>query len=213
MVSHTDDELDPIPAEFLAQLEAVRHADRLADEVEARAWDARYDAETGRVEVELKNGAMYAFPAKWVKSLAAAAPEELAAVELDSAGDGLRWDALDEDVSVSGMLGRVAGPSFAYKQMASLGGRSRSEAKAAAARANGRKGGRPRKTPLPPGGEVSYPAIMAAMLAAEPRQGMRAHETPAEYPAPRAEPRGEHEAGDASTPPSAPSRKKKKRGE
>ncbi len=76
------------------------------------------------------------------------------------------------------MLGRVAGPSFVYRQFAATGGRSRSEAKAAAARANGRKGGRPRKAPR--AGETSYPAIMAARRPS----ALLAREVPVDEPAP-----------------------------
>jgi hypothetical protein len=66
----------------------------------------------------------------------------LAAVEILGNGYGLHWEALDADISVPGLLAGIFGTK-AY--MARLAGRTKSPAKAAAARANGAKGGRPRK--------------------------------------------------------------------
>ncbi|HEX8691686.1 MAG TPA: DUF2442 domain-containing protein [Longimicrobium sp.] len=142
-------------AEILAQLDLAREAERAAERTEPRARAAHYDAATERVVVELRNGAAFAFPAALVPRLAEAAPEQRAAVEVYPGGDALRWDALDEDVSLAGVLAEVLGPAFVYREFARAGGRSRSEAKAAAARANGRKGGRPRKAPPVTGG-ASY---------------------------------------------------------
>lgn len=57
-------------------------------------------------------------------------------------GYGLHWDALDTDLSVPGLLvGLFGTKSF----MARHAGRATSPAKAGAARANGAKGGGPRK--------------------------------------------------------------------
>jgi hypothetical protein len=55
---------------------------------------------------------------------------------------GLHWEALDADFRVSGLLAGVFGTK-AY--MARRAGQAKSPAKSAAARANGTKGGRPRK--------------------------------------------------------------------
>lgn len=63
-------------------------------------------------------------------------------VEILGAGTGLHWEALDLDLSVPELLNGLFGTRA---QMARLAGQGRSEAKAAAARANGAKGGRPRK--------------------------------------------------------------------
>lgn len=55
---------------------------------------------------------------------------------------GLHWEALDVDLSIPGLLTGLFGTK-AY--MARQAGRTKFPAKAAAARANGLKGGRPRK--------------------------------------------------------------------
>jgi hypothetical protein len=63
-------------------------------------------------------------------------------VEVSAAGYGLHWESLDLDYTVPGLMNGVFGTA---KWMAAKAGRATSPAKAAAARANGAKGGRPRK--------------------------------------------------------------------
>ena len=58
----------------------------------------------------------------------------------------IRWDALDVDLSVPGLLFSAIGPRERFSHLASLAGRARTDAKARAARANGRKGGRPKQS-------------------------------------------------------------------
>jgi hypothetical protein len=113
----------------------------LSDATEPRATRAWYDAVNGRVMLELSGGFVFGFPPGVSPRLAHAAPDQLAAVEVESGGEGLHWEELDEDLSVPGLLAR----SFNLRRWAGkyLGGTT-SDAKAAAARENGKKGGRPR---------------------------------------------------------------------
>ena len=68
---------------------------------------------------------------------------DLADVEL--AGEtGLHWGNLDVDFTIKGLMAGVFGTA-GFMDAARRGGQSRSAAKAAAARANGAKGGRPVK--------------------------------------------------------------------
>ena len=82
---------------------------------------------------------------KWLKN---ATPQQLAAVEL--AGEGIRGDELDVDLSVRGLLADALGPRFSTTAAGTIGGRAKTRAKAAAARAIGAKGGRPRKRKAKP---------------------------------------------------------------
>jgi len=110
---------------------------------EPRAASARYDRSTGRIVVELTNGSAFAFPARLGQGLEAATDDQLAQVVVRGSGYGLQWEALDVDLSIPGLAACIFGTKA---HMARIAGRSTSPAKSAAARANGAKGGRPRKT-------------------------------------------------------------------
>lgn len=131
MVELTDTEID-----------AAMERGRIAQQIEPRADAARYDKRNSRIIVDLTNGCTFAFPPRLAQGLETATDEELAAVEILGAGYGLHWEALDVDLSVPGLLTGLFGTK-AY--MARRAGQATSPAKAAAARENGRKGGRPRK--------------------------------------------------------------------
>jgi hypothetical protein len=135
--------------EILAQVPAARERGRIARETEPRAVAARYNRRTKRIEVELTNGCLFAFPAELGQGLQAAGADQLAAVEITPTGDGLHWEELDADLYVPALVRGVFGTERWMAELGRAGGRSTSEAKAAAARANGRKGGRPRKPTAP----------------------------------------------------------------
>jgi hypothetical protein len=125
-----------------SQIEAALSRGAKARTFEPRAASARYDAASRRIAVELTNGCAFVFPASAAQGLEGASPAQLARVEILGAGSGLHWEELDVDLSVPGLL---AGMFGTRSWQASQAGRTRSAAKAEAARANGRKGGRPRK--------------------------------------------------------------------
>lgn len=130
--------------EMLAQVTAAREAERVADRTEPRARAAWYDERRGRIVVELKSGAAFAIPVDHLDELDGADGAILAEVEPVSGGEGLAWNALDVHISVPGILATMLGPEL-VRAFARRGGSATSERKAAAARENGRKGGRPRK--------------------------------------------------------------------
>jgi len=124
-------------------------ATRAGDEIlsaEPRARQVRYDRKSGRVIVELTNGCSFAFPARLAEGLTDADARALSNVEILGAGYGLRWDALDVDLGLPGLMAGVLGTRAHMDRMrAARAGSATSKAKARAARRNGRKGGRPRK--------------------------------------------------------------------
>src|SRR4051812_21942884 len=126
-----------------AELAAARERGRLYRETQPHAVSARYDARSERLVVELTSGATFAFPPRLVQGLTDAAPAQLAEVELLGDGEALHWETLDVDYSVAGLVNGIFGTA---RWMAARAGRATSPAKAEAARANGAKGGRPRKT-------------------------------------------------------------------
>ena len=126
------------------QLKRAEARGRKMLETEPRAAAAHYDPAAGRVVIELANGCAYAFPAQRVQDLQGASEEDLADVEVDGAGFNLHWPNVDFYVPalVAGVFGTRA---WIARELARVAGRVRSPAKAAAARSNGAKGGRPRK--------------------------------------------------------------------
>jgi hypothetical protein len=60
----------------------------------------RFDEDT--LWVSLSDGRTIAAPLAWFPRLLEAAPEQRARVELSKGG--LHWDALDEDISIAGLL-------------------------------------------------------------------------------------------------------------
>jgi len=132
-------------SDILAQIPAARARAAAERKAGRRAVSARYDRLSGRIVMELSNGYLFGFPAKSSPYLAKATAKQLAAVELSPSGDGLHWDDLDVDLSVPGLLLSALGRAEQLTELARIAGRSTSTAKAAASRANGALGGRPRK--------------------------------------------------------------------
>lgn len=110
-----------------------------------QATAARFDARKKQVVVELANGASFAFPPGLAQGLSGAQPAELADIEITPMGTGLHWPKLNADLSIEGLLVGVFGSRAWMRQHAAKAGRVTSTAKSEAARANGAKGGRPRK--------------------------------------------------------------------
>jgi hypothetical protein len=128
-----------------AAIDAALERGKAASLAEPRALQAHYDAKAERIVVGLANGCTFAFPPRLVQGLEAASDRQLAEVEILGRGYGLHWESLDCDISVPGLLAGIFGTA-AY--MARRAGQATSPPKAAAARANGTKGGRPRKISL-----------------------------------------------------------------
>ena len=103
---------------------------------------ARYDRKANRIIVDLTNGASFAFAPQLLQGMENGSPDAFAEVEVIADGYGLHWESLDADFTVPGLLNGIFGTA---KWMAQKAGQTTSPAKAAAARANGAKGGRPRK--------------------------------------------------------------------
>ena len=135
-------------SDILAQIPAASTRELRARRTGQRAVSAQYDAASGRVMLLMTSGILFGFPARLIAALAGASDAELASVTLSPGGGALHWEALDVDLSVPGLIVSAIEPDERRRELARLAGQSTSDAKAAAARANGRKGGRPKgRTP------------------------------------------------------------------
>lgn len=107
---------------------------------------ARYDRRVGRIVIELSSGLEIAFKPHDAQGLEQAKPDDLADIEISPSGLGLHFPVLDADLYLPSLLeGFLGSRKWMAASMGKVGGRTTSEAKAVAARANGKLGGRPRK--------------------------------------------------------------------
>jgi hypothetical protein len=110
---------------------------------------ARYSRTHHKLEVSFANGVDIAVPIALIQDLQmlaqAPTPAQLAEVEIWGGGQSIYFPRLDESVWAPGLLRGVYGTKLWMRDLARQMGSVKSPAKAAAARENGRKGGRPRK--------------------------------------------------------------------
>jgi len=113
---------------------------------EPYAVSARYDRRQQRIVVELNSGLQVVFGPQMIDGLQDAKPRDLQEIEITPSGFGLYFPRIDADVYLPGLLaGQFGSRRWMAAQLGQRGGSARSAAKAAAARANGKLGGRPRK--------------------------------------------------------------------
>jgi hypothetical protein len=111
-----------------------------------RAIGAHYDRKTRKIVVELSSRVIVSFSPGDAEGLEGAKPSQLDAIEISPSGFGIHFPALDADLYVPGILeGLLGAKRWMASRLGRIGGQSRSRAKTAASRANGRLGGRPRK--------------------------------------------------------------------
>lgn len=118
-------------------------ASRLGKELQLAQYarSARYSPTRDSFILKMYTGASVELPRRLVPYVNKA-PKHLAAeVELMPAGGMLHWERLDMDHSVPGLIREIFGLNRDFRRA----GATKSKARAAASRANGRLGGRPRK--------------------------------------------------------------------
>jgi len=124
---------------------AVRRGEA-SDPLRPRACIARYVASSDQIVVEFHDGMELRIPRRLVEGLVEAPGVALRDIEISPSGLGLHWPSLDVDLYLpSVMLGHKESQRLIAQQLGAAGGRARSRAKAAAARRNGARGGRPRR--------------------------------------------------------------------
>lgn len=134
----------------LALVEAAQARGQIEQATDLRALSARYDSRKKCIVIGLVNGSSFSFPPELAQGLAQARPSELAEIEISPQGSGLHWPKLDADLTVEGLLAGLFGSRSWMRAHAARAGRAKSLAKTQAAKANGAKGGRPRKSTAEP---------------------------------------------------------------
>ncbi len=125
-----------------------RAASRLANTPTATA--ARFDRRIGRLVIDLSSGLSISFKPHDAQGLEDAKPEQLHNIEISPSGLGLHFPALDADLYLPGLLeGFLGARIWMAARLGKAGGKAVSDAKSAAARANGKRGGRPKKVSIP----------------------------------------------------------------
>jgi len=111
------------------------------------ATAARYDRKLGRIIIRLGSGLDLMLDPQQVEGLEGATPSQLRAIEITPSGLGLHFPRLDADLYVPGLLeGALGSKRWMASRLGVSGGMKTSAEKKRASRANGKLGGRPRKT-------------------------------------------------------------------
>jgi len=110
------------------------------------AVSAHYDRKSGHIVIHLRSRLIVSFSPRDVQGLEKARPSELDKIEISPSGFGVHFPKLDADLYVPGLLeGLLGSKKWMAARLGQIGGQSRSKAKKAASRANGKLGGRPKK--------------------------------------------------------------------
>ncbi|UFP93543.1 DUF2442 domain-containing protein [Gloeobacter morelensis] len=129
-------------------VESAREAGQARQLAGPLAERVRYDRRSRTLVIYLNTGYGVMIPVRSLQGLADATPEQLREVTFGPSRTGIRFPALDADFSLDGLLKGIFGTERWMQDLrtvAAKGGSARSAAKVNAARANGKKGGRPRK--------------------------------------------------------------------
>jgi hypothetical protein len=106
----------------------------------------RYDRRVARIVIALASGLELAFSPKYAQGLENAHPSDLADAEITPSGLGIHFPRLDADLYIPALLeGFLGSKRWMAAEIGKIGGSASTEAKATAARENGKLGGRPRK--------------------------------------------------------------------
>jgi hypothetical protein len=111
-----------------------------------RAVSARYDRKNKSIEILLSSNLKVSFSPRDAQGLEEATPSQLQEIEISPSGFGIHFPKLDADLYLPAILqGFLGSRAWMASRLGQAGGKSRSAAKRAASRANGKLGGRPRK--------------------------------------------------------------------
>ena len=113
----------------------------------SRAISAHYDRRRRRIFIRFSTGLDVSFSPRDAQWLEKATPAQLPEIEISPSGHGIHFPKIDADFYLPALLlGFLGSRNWIAGRLGALGGKSRSAAKIAAAKRNGRRGGRPKKS-------------------------------------------------------------------
>ena len=104
----------------------------------------RYDRRISRIVITLSTGLDLSFAPKSAQGLEHAHPADLMDIEVTPSGLGIHFPRLDADIYLPALLEGLLGSKKWLAEQGRKGGKASTAAKVAAARENGKLGGRPR---------------------------------------------------------------------
>ncbi len=114
------------------------------------ATTAHYERKRDRVVIGLSTGIEVAFRPRDAQGLERAKPDQLVTIEISPSGLGIHFPKLDADIYLPALLeGFLGSKRWIAAEHGKIGGSVSTTAKAAAARRNGKLGGRPKKVEEP----------------------------------------------------------------
>jgi hypothetical protein len=139
--SLTDHRVITTDQEIKEALERAKllHGEPLAKTVE-------YVQRLNMLVVRLTNGRRLLLPVEELQGLEGATHKQIKNCKLVGRGTGITWPDLDADLYVPALIEGVYGTKRWMAELGRKGGSATTEAKQAASRANGVKGGRPKKS-------------------------------------------------------------------
>ena len=128
-----------------AEIDAAIEQAKIYDAYRPKAVAVKYRRNDDVVAITLATGVELLIPRKLLQGLESATPLEIADVQIVDAQSALRWPKLDVDHYLPGLVEGIFGNRRWMSEIGKKGGAKCSVAKARAARANGRRGGRPKR--------------------------------------------------------------------
>lgn len=127
-----------------AEIEAALKRSKVHDD-EPLARSVEHVQKLNLLIVGLSNGRRLVLPIEEVQGMGKATKKQIQNYELLGGGTGISFPDLDVDLYVPALIEGVYGNRRWMAHLGSKGGRAKTVAKSLASRANGAKGGRPKK--------------------------------------------------------------------